>query len=87
MSPATIGSTGVALLLLAFGLNLSRVLHERHPLYLAMNIVGALLAAWYAFLSDAVPFVVLEVTWAVFALVRLMVQLKTASPEGPGKPS
>ena len=74
-----IGSIGVALLLIAFGLNLVRRLSERSVWYLSMNIVGALLAAWYAWAGGAVPFVILEAVWALTALVRLIVVLMPRS--------
>jgi hypothetical protein len=75
MPPVVIGSIGVALLLLAFVLNLLRKLSERSIVYLLMNVVGALLAAWYAWAGGALPFVILELVWAATALVRLIVVL------------
>ncbi len=75
MPPVIIGSIGVALLLIAFGLNLVRRLSERSVWYLSMNIVGALMAAWYAWAGGALPFVILEVVWAFTALVRLILVL------------
>ena len=67
-----IGSFGVGLLLTAFALNLTRKLHERHPVYLVMNMAGALMAAWYALVGDIIPFVILESVWAAAAAVRLI---------------
>lgn len=75
MTPVVIGSIGVALLLIAFGLNLVRKLSERSVTYLSMNIVGALLAAWYAWAGGAVPFLILEFVWALTAAVRLVMTL------------
>ena len=75
MPPVVIGSIGVALLLVAFALNLLRKLSERSIPYLLMNIVGALLAAWYAWAGGALPFVILEAVWALTALVRLIMVL------------
>lgn len=75
MTPVVIGSIGVALLLIAFGLNLVRKLSERSVTYLSMNIVGALLAAWYAWAGGAVPFLVLEFVWAATAAVQLVMTL------------
>ncbi len=56
MSPLLIGSAGVSLLLIAFGLNLFRLLSERSRFYLAMNFAG----------------VILEGAWGLVALVRLL---------------
>lgn len=79
MPPVVIGSIGVALLLIAFALNLLRKLSERSIPYLLMNIVGALLAAWYAWAGGALPFVILEAVWALTALVRLIMVLMPRS--------
>jgi len=72
MLPMIVGSTGVGLLLLAFVFNLLRMLSERHPAYLTMNVLGAFLAAWYAWVGGVVPFVILESVWGGVALIRLM---------------
>ncbi|UCD64491.1 MAG: hypothetical protein JSW34_03390 [Candidatus Zixiibacteriota bacterium] len=76
MSSLIIGSAGVGLLLLAFALNLVRKLSHSSPVYLVMNAVGALMAAWYAYDGGAAPFVVLELTWALAAGVRLVLLAK-----------
>lgn len=75
-----IGSVGVGLLLLAFALNLLKRLSESSPAYLAMNVAGALMAAWYAFEGNAIPFVILELVWAGTALIRLILVAKKSSP-------
>ncbi|MEW6411786.1 MAG: hypothetical protein AB1483_04840 [Candidatus Zixiibacteriota bacterium] len=80
MSAMLIGSIGVGLLLVAFGLNLLRKLSESSPVYLAMNGVGALMAAWYALDGGIIPFVILELVWATTALVRLLIVIKKGSP-------
>lgn len=66
-----IGSLGVGLLLLAFVLNLARRLDPAAAVYRALNFVGAALACWASVLIDYAPFVVLEGTWALAALVAL----------------
>ena len=75
-----LGSLGVGLLLVAFALNLLKKVSESSPLYLGMNVVGAALAAWYAYEGQAIPFVVLELVWATTALVRLVLVTKKGSP-------
>lgn len=79
MLPMIIGSFGVFLLLLAFGLNLVKKLSESSPVYLGMNAVGALMAAGYAYDGGAIPFVILELTWAVVAATRLTLVIKKGS--------
>ncbi len=67
-----IGTVGVSFLLIAFGLNTSQKLSELSKTYLIMNIVGSLMAAWYAYAGEVYPFIVLEIVWATVALVRLI---------------
>jgi hypothetical protein len=72
MSPETlIGSLGVAILLLAFLLNLVGVLRAERSPYTALNFAGASLAGYASYLIGFVPFVVLEGTWALVAGVAL----------------
>ena len=72
LTPADwIGSTGVALLLLAFALNLTGHLRHESLTYPAMNAVGAGLAAYAAWLIDYIPFVVLEGTWMAVSVVTM----------------
>jgi hypothetical protein len=63
-----IGSVGVALLLIAFLLNLSRLLRVDRPLYMGLNLVGTGLACYSSYLISFMPFVVLEGVWALVAL-------------------
>ena len=74
-----VGSIGVGLLLVAFVLNLLKVVSEDSPLYLLMNMVGALLAAYYAMASGSYPFVILELVWGMAALIRLILNIKKGS--------
>ena len=67
-----IGIVGVAITLIAFGLNLLDKLTTKSKLYLSMNIIGAFMAAWYAYDGDVFPFIVLELVWALVASVRLI---------------
>ncbi len=67
-----IGSLGVALLLLAFLLNVFRLLRVEGYPYIGLNLVGASLACYSSYLIDFMPFVVLEGTWAIVAGVALV---------------
>jgi hypothetical protein len=80
-----IGSAGVGLILLAFLLNLVRVLSERHPLYLWMNIIGAGLACWYAWAGGSLPFVILEGVWCLAAAIKLGT-IRKGAPARAGTP-
>ncbi len=78
-----VGSAGVALLLLAFFLNLLRYLRADGTLYLLLNLVGAALACLSSYLIDFMPFVLLEGTWsfvAAIALGRKFLGMRQATP-------
>lgn len=64
-----VGSLGVALLLVAFALNLSGRLDRRSRLYQGINGIGAGLACYASWLIGFLPFVVLEGVWAAVAVV------------------
>ena len=67
-----IGFTGVGLLLLAFVLNLAKILKAEGIPYLALNLVGAGLACASSWMIDFMPFVILEATWTGATLVALI---------------
>jgi hypothetical protein len=78
MDTATvIGSLGVALLLIAFLLNVLKLMSADGYAYTALNFVGAALACYSSWLIAFMPFVVLEGVWALvaaFALGRKLVR-------------
>ena len=65
------GSVGVTLLLLAFLLNLLKLLRADGIVYSSLNLAGALLALVSSYLIGFLPFVVLEGVWALVAAVAL----------------
>ena len=67
-----VGSIGVALLLAAFVLNAFGRLPSDSRWYSLANVIGAGLAAIASALIGYLPFVVLEGTWCLVALVRLV---------------
>ena len=71
-----IGFIGVAILLLAFLLNLSKKITSNSLPYIIMNIVGAGLACLASWLINYMPFVVLEATWTVVSLFALFNYLR-----------
>jgi len=74
-APTMIGSAGVALLLLAFFLNVAGRLPATRPSYSLLNLLGAGLAGYSSWLIDFLPFVVLEAVWTLVAAVALVRQL------------
>jgi hypothetical protein len=74
-----VGSIGVALLLLAFALNLFGVLTQENFVYVWMNILGGGISCYASYLINYMPFVILEGTWtivALFGLGRIILQSK-----------
>lgn len=74
-----VGSTGVLLLLLAFFLNLFEILMQDTKTYAILNIVGAGLSCYASVLISYMPFVILEGTWAIVALIGLIRLLRNPS--------
>ncbi len=66
-----VGSIGVAILLGAFFANLMGWLDVRSRLYSALNAVGAAIAAYASWGIGFMPFVVLEGTWSLVAIISL----------------
>jgi hypothetical protein len=66
-----IGSLGVALLLLAFFLNLFGFLGRESRAYHLLNAAGAGIAGYASYRIGFMPFVVLEGVWCAVALVAL----------------
>lgn len=71
-----IGSTGVAILLLAFLLNLLKKITANSLTYIVMNIAGAGLACLASWLISYIPFVVLEASWMLVSVVALINYLR-----------
>jgi len=67
-----INSSGVFLILLAFLLLTLNKLKSEDKIYNGLNLVGALLACYGSYLIEAIPFVILEGTWALVALYGLL---------------
>ena len=67
-----IGSAGVGLLLVAFLLNLFKIILQESRSYAVMNIIGAGLSCYASVLIDYIPFVVLEATWCLVAFAGLV---------------
>ena len=67
-----IGFVGVALLLLAFVLNLLKLLRPNGFCYMGLNFVGAALACYSSYIIMFMPFVLLEGVWALVALAGIV---------------
>ena len=73
-----IGSVGVTLLLVAFLLNVLRVMSADGYPYAVLNFFGAALACYSSWLISFMPFVVLEGVWALVAAFALVRKLRPA---------
>lgn len=75
-----VGSIGVGLLLLAFFMNLFKLLRADGYLYILLNLFGGALACLSSWMIDFIPFVVLEGTWAFVAAIALVKKIAAAPP-------
>lgn len=67
-----IGSTGVAIILIAFFLNLTNILTTKSFWYILMNFLGAGLACYASALIKYIPFIILEATWTMVSFIALI---------------
>lgn len=81
-----VGLIGVSLLLLAFLLNLFKLLRSESYLYMVLNLVGGALACYSSYLISFVPFVVLEGTWAIVAAIAIIRKMLWPSVPAPRHP-
>ncbi len=75
--PNLLNGLGVTLILLAFFLQTFKMVTGESRTYYMLNLFGGILATCGAWMIGALPFVVLEVTWTVVAIVGLYKSYKT----------
>ena len=85
MNATAIGTVGVALMLVAYFLNLVKLQRVDGYPYILLNLTGAALACWSSVMIRFTPFVVLEGAWAAVAAVML-VRRMTGAPAGCPSP-
>jgi hypothetical protein len=71
-SNLVIGMFGLIILLGAFVLLEFEKLKAESIEYLLAQIIGSVLLAYYAVALGSLPFLILEVFWALFALIELI---------------
>ncbi len=71
-----IGAVGVAILLIAFLLNLFKKISATGLAYILMNIIGAGMACLASWLIHYIPFVILEAVWTLVSLGALVNYLR-----------
>jgi hypothetical protein len=67
-----IATVGISILLVAFILNSRKIISADKLLYNGLNIIGAALCGYSAYLISFYPFVVLETVWALVALISVI---------------
>lgn len=71
-----ISTIGVSLILLAFFLNTFKYISDTGKLYFVLNIIGGAFACYGSVLLNSLPFIILEGTWSIVALIGLIKNLK-----------
>lgn len=71
-----IGTIGVTLLLIAFGLSLLNKISQKSITYILLNCFGASLACLASVLIRYAPFVILEAVWTIVSLAALVNYLR-----------
>jgi hypothetical protein len=67
-----IGFIGVAILLVAFFLNISNVIKSDGFLYLFLNFIGAGISCAASVMLKYIPFVIMEASWTIVSLVGIV---------------
>jgi hypothetical protein len=73
------GSIGVSILLVAYLLNMLKIIKTEGLVYPLLNFIGAGIACFTSWLIPYIPFVILEGVWALVSLAGLMRKLKVKS--------
>lgn len=71
-----IGSIGVALILLAYILNIGDRVDSKDLSFILLNLIGASLACLASILIEYIPFVILEGAWIIASLLSLIKYFK-----------
>ena len=66
------GIIGLFLLLVAFFLNLFKIITQDTKSYVLMNVLGSGLMIYYSILINSIPFLILNIVWTSFALYKLI---------------
>jgi len=71
-----LGSFGVTLLLLAFFLNLFKIVTQDSRAYILLNILGAGISCYASYLIRYTPFIILEAVWCLVAVTALLKSIR-----------
>jgi uncharacterized membrane protein len=76
MSTELINAVGVGMILIAFFLLTFKIVNQESKIYLLLNIFGAGIAGYGAYLLKSNSFVVLEFTWTLVSIISLIKVLR-----------
>lgn len=71
-----LGFIGVALILLAYILNVRNKVRNNSYTFILLNLIGASLACAASILLEYIPFVILEGVWALISFVSFIREYK-----------
>jgi Ca2+/Na+ antiporter len=80
----SLGSFGVSILLIAFVLNLLKIIRTDSLIYSLLNFAGAGIACYASYLIPYFPFVILEGVWTILSLVavvKTIVRMQRGAPQ------
>ena len=63
---------GVAMIMIAFILLSIKTISSEHPAYKWLNFVGAGFTCVGAYMSDVIPFVIMEAVWGIVAFYSII---------------
>ena len=67
-----IGFIGVFQILLAYILNISKIIKNTDLSFILLNFIGASMACYASILMEYIPFIILEGVWAFVSLISLI---------------
>jgi hypothetical protein len=68
----SLGSFGVSILLIAFVLNLLKIIRTDSLIYSLLNFAGAGIACYASYLIPYFPFVILEGVWTILSFIAVV---------------
>ena len=71
-----LGSVGVAILLIAFLMNLLKKWLQDSLPYILLNIIGAAISCASSIVIHFWPFIILEATWTIVSIIALIKYFK-----------
>ena len=75
-STTIIGTVGALIILISFILNEIHRLDSESFIYDFLNFIGAGLLALYAYILSSIPFLILNIVWAIVALRDIILDLR-----------